>query len=54
MPSHTMFITDTSVYRDNWCDWKGEDSAAVPSLCTKFTIATSYTCILILTKIFAV
>ena len=42
-PSHNVYYA--SVHRDKWCDWKGEDSAAVLSLCTKFTIATSCTCI---------
>ena len=38
MPSHNVYYA--SVHRDNWCDWKGEDSTTVLCLCTKFTVVT--------------
>ena len=37
--------------RDNWRDWKGEDIAAILSLCTKFTVVTIH---VYLTKILVV
>ena len=49
MPSHNVYYAN--VHRDNWCDWKGEDSAAVLSLSTKFTVVTIH---VYLTKILVV